>query len=385
MKKKILQICAIELSVHALLKPLLIESQQHGYEVHVACTDEGGFESLRQQGFIMHNIKIDRNINVKGNIQSIKQLVKLMKREQFDIVHVHTPIAALLGRVAAKLAGMKNIIYTAHGFYFHDEMLPKQYKFYYSIEKYSAKFLTDWLLLQSKEDYELSVKDNFKSKDKILHLSNGVDIWNKFHPSKIDKTKQEIVQSIPNLTVHENDIVFSFIGRLVEEKGIFELVEAFNNLRTKYSNIKLIVIGDLPKSERDHETYNKLKDLLGSSDIYPLGFRKDIPHLMHISSVFILPSYREGLPRSIIEAMALHKPIIATNIRGCREEVFPNENGYLVEKQNVKSLQIAMEQFIQKPFLINQYGERSRKIAENLFDEKKVLKKQIKLFNNLSS
>lgn len=383
MKKKILQICAIELSVHALLKPLLLESQRHGYEVHVACTNEGGFDSLMAQGFIMHDINIDRSINLKGNLRSVKMLASLMRKEKFDIVHVHTPIAALLGRAAAKLAGMKNIIYTAHGYYFHDEMSPKQYKFYYNIEKYSAKFMTDWLLLQSKEDYELSINDKFKSNDKIIHLSNGVDIWNKFNLEVIPNTTKDIANTIPGLQIQKGDIVFSFIGRLVKEKGVFELINAFTQLREKHKNIKLLIIGDLPPSERDIETYEKLQRLLSAEDIYAVGFRKDIPQLMKLSSVFILPSYREGLPRSIIEAMALEKPIIATNIRGCREEVFDNVNGYLVEKENSQSLKLAMEKFIQQPELIEIFGQKSREIVEELFDEQKVIQKQIELFAKL--
>ena len=124
-------------------------------------------------------------------------------------------------------------------------------------------------------------------------------------------------------------------------------------------------------------------DDLKHPNIRYLGFRSDIPMIMKSSDVFVLPSYREGLPRSIIEAMAMEKPIIATDIRGCREEVFPQENGLLVEKANVDELYDAMLHLIQNPQLVEQYGKRSRKIVEELFDEEKVLGKQIELFNSL--
>ena len=382
-KGKILQVCAIDLSVDALLKPLILKSMEEGYIVHNACTDTGRFEKLRKEGLTMIDVKIDRKISPISNIKSIMRLYQLMKKEKYDIVHVHTPIAALLGRIAAKMAGIKHIIYTAHGFYFHDEMPSFQYKLFYNIEKYAARFLTDWLLLQSKEDYELSLRDKFLCEDRIIHLSNGVDIHNKFNPHLISEdTKVNIKKE---LGINSNDIVFAFIGRLVREKGIFELLEAFIQLTKRYDKVKLLLIGDLLKSERDQESYYKIKKMLSYPGVIHLGFRKDIAELLSISDVFVLPSYREGLPRSIIEAMAMSKPIIASNIRGCREEVFHNENGYLVNRGSSKSLYDAMESLVIDERKRVEFGNKSRLIAEQLFDEEKVIRKQINLFDSLMS
>ncbi|WP_252502002.1 glycosyltransferase family 4 protein [Sporosarcina sp. Marseille-Q4943] len=382
-KKKILQVCAIDASVYSLLKPLIIRSMDKGYEVHNACTNTGRFESLESQGLTMVDIPIDRRIHPVKNLKSIWKLYRLMKIEKYDIVHVHTPIAALLGRIAAKLAGIQNIIYTAHGFYFHEEMSKRKYRLFFNIEKYAAKWMTDWLLLQSKEDYELALKNNFKTPAKTIHLSNGVDIWNKFNPEKI--LLSEINELTRELNLTESDIVFSFIGRLVKEKGIFELIEAFKRVVEKYPQCKLIIIGVLPTSERDQESYKRLSEQLVHPNIQAIGYRKDIPQLMAISDTFILPSHREGLPRSIIEAMAMAKPIIATNIRGCREEVFPDENGILFEKGNIDSLEGAMSLLAANESLRLRYSLRSRELVEELFDEEKVLTKQIQLFNRITS
>lgn len=382
-KKKILQVCAVDWSIDALLKPLIHKSMEEGYEVHNVCTDTGKFKELRSEGFTMFNISIDRQIHPLKNLQSIYRLYKLMKKEKYDIVHVHTPIAALLGRVAAKFAGMKNIVYTAHGFYFHEEMSKKQYKLFFNIEKYAARWMTDWLLLQSKEDYELSLESKFKAGDRTIHLSNGVDIWNKFHADTV--TDEEISRFHIENQVSSDDFVFSFTGRLVKEKGIFELVQAFKSLSPEYPNAKLVLVGGLLESERDHGSYQELMNDLDHPAIRYLGFRKDIPTVMKASDTFILPSYREGLPRSIIEAMAMGKPIIATNIRGCREEVFPGENGFLVEKENALELEKAMISMLENPGFVSKYGKRSREIVEDLFDEEKVLAKQIQLFDELTN
>lgn len=383
-QKKILQVCAIDLSVEALLKPLIQRSMKEGYEVHNACTDTGTgrFERLEKEGLTMINIPIDRAISPVKNLKSIYALYKLMKKEKYDIVHVHTPIAALLGRIAAKLAGVKHIIYTAHGFYFHEEMPKNQYKLFYNIEKYAARFLTDWLLLQSKEDYELALKDSFLPKERTIHLSNGVNITNKFNINSFSPNQLKELRK--DLDLGEEDFVFTFIGRLVREKGIFELLDAFTKLNSENKNVKLLLIGGLLESERDQESYRRLNDYLKHNDIHHLGFRKDIPELLAVSNTFVLPSYREGLPRSIIEAMAMEKPVIATNIRGCREEVFDGENGLLVKKGSSESLFEAMRKISSNPDLEIKFGRKSRIIAEELFDEEKVLRKQLQLFKELS-
>lgn len=380
---KILQLCSIDVSVDALLKPLILKSMDEGHEVHNACTDTGRFKQLEQEGLTMININIARKIDPIKNIKSVLSLYKLMKKEKYDVVHVHTPVAALLGRIAAKLARVPHIIYTAHGFYFHEEMSPKQYKFYYLIEKYAARFLTDWLLLQSKEDYELSVEEKFLPENKIIHLSNGVDVRTRFN---LELYNSDFLDKKRNkLGLSENDFVFSFIGRLVKEKGIFELLEAFFRIYLENHNVKLLLIGGILESERDQQSYQKLEKLLNNENILQLGFRDDIPELLGISDVFVLPSYREGLPRSIIEAMAMEKPIIASNIRGCREEVFEDVNGILVEKESTESLYDAMNRLYNDKSLVQKMGKESRKIATELFNEEKVLEKQIKLFERLSS
>jgi glycosyltransferase involved in cell wall biosynthesis len=240
--------------------------------------------------------------------------------------------------------------------------------------------MTDWLLLQSKEDYELSVENKFLSPSKIIHLSNGVDLKNIFDPAQIGKDEKNGLRE--ELKIQNDDIVFSFIGRLVEEKGVIELLNAFGELKQRYSNIKLLLIGDLPESERDVTAINEIKRLMDQEGVCSLGFRNDINQLLTLSDVFVLPSYREGLPRSIIEAMAMENAIIATNIRGCREQVF-KDNGILVERRSSKQLVNAMETMVKDPEAVKRMGSASREIALELFNEEKVLEKQMELFGEL--
>ncbi|MGE6368786.1 glycosyltransferase family 4 protein [Planococcus kocurii] len=380
LKPKILQLSAIDVSIETLMIPLINKLSEKGFDVICVCKDTGKFEYLNSLGLKMHDINIPRTVHPLKITKAIYYIYKHLKSERYDIIHVHTPIASVIARVAAKLANQKNVIYTAHGYYFHDEMKKIPYKIVYAVEKFSAKYLTDYLLLQSREDYELSINKKFKKKDKIIHLSNGVDIWNNF---KLSNFKQEELDEINDeLKIHDS-FVFTFVGRLVKEKGIFELIKAFKKVFETHKNAKLLLVGGFIESERDTESYEKLKKEILHPGIIFLGYRKDIAKLMAVSNVFVLPSHREGLPRSIIEAMAVEKAVIATNIRGCREEVIHGENGYLFEKGNVTILTEYMENLISNPPLALEFGIKGREFVEQNFDEEKVLAKQIDLFNEI--
>lgn len=381
MRKKVLQICAVATSVDKQLKPLIEASISQGFEVHIACSKDNNFNQLVAQGYEMFEVNISRKVDFKKNLLSIWHLYKLMKKNKYDIVHVHTPVAAILGRIAAKLAGVKNIVYTAHGYFFHEEMSKLKYCFYYFLEKFFARFFTDYLLLQSKEDYELSIKKHFKQKEKTIHLGNGVDIKQKFNLKVIN---QEPLKNLRDeFNILSDDLIISFVGRLVREKGVIELVESFQELNKEKKNMKLLLIGEVLESERDQFLKNKLGEWQEDKNIVFTGARNDINLLLALSDFFVLPSYREGLPRSIIEAMAMENPIIATNIRGCREEVQHGENGFLIETKNKIELQFFMKKLLDDRNLRKSMGEVSRQIVEKEYDEKKSLNKQIKLFNTL--
>ena len=164
-------------------------------------------------------------------------MVKLFKQIKPDIVHVHTPIAAVLGRIAAKIAGVPTIIYTAHGFYFHEGMSLKTYKFYFNIEKFIGKYFTDYIFTQSKEDYHTAIKITFKKskQSNYLHISNGIDIDNQFNFELINKDNLTNIKQ--ELEIKDGDIVVTFIGRLVKEKGILDLLDSYNKLSSKILSI----------------------------------------------------------------------------------------------------------------------------------------------------
>lgn len=374
---KILQVTAVDFTVKKFLLPLVDDLESKGYEVHVACNVDEIGQQLRNEEYEIKHIPFSRNFNLFNHIKSLFKLISLIKTEKYDIIHSHTPVASLIARLAAKIMNVPLNVYTAHGFYFHENMKPTIYKIAYSLEKIWSKFFTDYLFFQSKEDYELAVRNQFNKSDRLIHINNGVS-GEKFNPDNYDRN---LIRKNLNL---QGKKVILFVGRLVEEKGIRELLNAFEILSSRHKDLSLLLVGGGVTGDRDglspQQIVNKMSDST-KQNIHLLGLRDDIPEIIAASDVFTLPSYREGLPRSIIEAMAMGKPIVATDIRGCREEVFEGVNGFLCEAKNAESLADSLDLLLIDEEKIKNYGIQSRRIFLEEFEEQKVIDRQLNIFN----
>lgn len=383
--KKILQIASVDFTVKKLLLPLVNRLLEEGYHVDISCAEGEYTKELEKKGYNFRYINAVRKINVKSNIKTMLQLYRIMKENKYDIVHTHTPVVSVLARVAAKLAGVKCVIYTAHGFYFHDDMSKLKYKFYVTIEKVIGKYFTDYIFTQSYEDYLTALNKRFTTKDRLVCISNGIDI-ERFSENNVKVNRNEIRQA---LDIPVNSKVIGFTGRLVKEKGIIDLLEAFKLIITEFNDVFLVIIGDTIAGDRDLETKNKIKMLLEDSLIREkvrcLGLREDIPEILNSVDIFSLPSYREGMPRSIIEAMAMGKPIIATDIRGCREEVTDNYNGFLVGVNSPSEIYESIKVLLTDNNLFQKFSMNSIKRAHELYDERKVLDKQLEIMNMITT
>jgi glycosyltransferase involved in cell wall biosynthesis len=349
-----------------------------GYKTYGICSSGENWHDIEKDGVELIEVEIKRSVSL-SHIKAIIQMYKALKSINPDIVHVHTPVAALLGRIAAKMARVPNIVYTAHGFYFHENMHPLLYCLIYWIEKIMAKFFTDIIFTQSEEDAKTAIEGKFLSENRIVCISNGVDVEGKFNPANINI--EEINEIRKSLGISEDKIVVSFVGRIVKEKGILDLLEAFTQINK--SNVKLLIIGSKYQGDRDRDTISRLKIYESHPNIVFTGKRDDIHNLLYISDIFCLPSYREGMPRSIIEAMAMENAIIATNIRGSREEVINGYNGFLVPLADPASIRDKLEVLLENKELRDSMRKHSRLRAEDLYNEKKVVKKQIDIFSQL--
>src|SRR5699024_12845848 len=161
-----------DITMNGVIGNLNKEAIEAGYEVHGVCTVSKYREKIESQGLIVHDVKIDRAISIKSNVKSVIKLIRVFKKINPDIVHVHTPVAAVLVRIAAIITGVPNIIYTAHGFYFHENMTKNEYLLFFYIEKYIGHFFTVYIFSQCQEDYELAKKFKFKKNNRYLYIGN---------------------------------------------------------------------------------------------------------------------------------------------------------------------------------------------------------------------
>jgi lipopolysaccharide/colanic/teichoic acid biosynthesis glycosyltransferase len=377
---KILQLTAADVTVSKLLLPLIDRLAREGYQVHIACSNGDYVPGFRERGYVVHPIAIERRVSPASNLRSLWRLYCLMKRERFDIVHVHTPVAAVLGRLAARAARVPVVIYTAHGFYFHDGMSPRIRRLVIMLEKALGR-VTDLVFTQSGEDAATALKEGICREEKLLCIGNGVDVGRFTSRAGPDGARGR-------LGLAEKDRVVGFVGRIVSEKGVLELIEAMPPVIRDIPAARLLVVGDTLASDRDGGAKQAVSRLLGRNGLGPqvvfTGLIENIPEVMSAIDVFVLPSHREGMPRTIIEAMASGKPVVATNIRGCREEVVPDSTGLLVPTKDPAALAEAITTILSDTELARRMGENGRRRALELFDERLVLDKQVKAYARIA-
>lgn len=370
---KILKVCAIDSTAWILLRNQMLAMRDRGWEVHLACSDGPNMPRLREDGFATHAIPIARNTDLASHLKAILALTRLIRQQRFDVVHVHTPVASLIGRVAAKLAGVPLVVYTAHGFYFHDEMPGPQRTRHVLLERAFGK-LTDHLFTQSAEDAETAVREGIMPAGAVTAIGNGVLIerFQAVPPAEVAGWRER-------LGLPESALVVGIVGRVVEEKGYREYFEAAKAVLEKHPDVAFVVVGSAIAGDRD-TFQEQIAQLLDADPqlkarVFFTGFTEEIPALMNLMDIFTLPSYREGMPRSIIEAMAAGKPVVATNIRGCREEVVDGETGYLVPLKDAATLADRLKRLIEDPELRARQGEAGRKRAEAMFHEHMVIER----------
>ncbi len=337
--KKVLYVTTVSRTVNAFLVPHIHMLLDEGYQVDIATSiDKPIEESLKNRGVDVFNIPFARNPLHPGNLTAFKELIKIQNQKQYDIVHVHTPVASLFGRLLKLRYPKLKTIYTAHGYHFLKGGPKVGWLLYYPIEKVMAK-LTDVTITINQEDYDITVK---KLKPKKVYHMNGVGLdlsHYKILPEEENQRKRQ------ELGLAEDDFVIIMIAELNENKNQIQLIKAMELLKDKYPNTKALLVGEGPKlSELQKEV--ELRGL--KKQIQFLGFRTDVTELINVSNIGVLLSYREGLPRNLMELMACGRQMIGTNIRGCRDIICDDTVGCLVEVRDDRFLAHEIERLYLK-------------------------------------
>jgi glycosyltransferase involved in cell wall biosynthesis len=360
MPKKLIRITTIPLSLEKLLEGQLSYMNQY-YEVTAVAAEKERLEKYGEKNKVnTFWVEMTRAITPVQDIKAVWKLYKFFKKENPEIVHTHTPKAGIVGMLAAKLAGVPLRLHTVAGLPLMETTGTKR-KILDQVEKFTYKLATK-VYPNSRGLKDIILKEGFATEDKLKVLgkgsSNGIDT-RYFDPFQFDTTQKKNKRE--SLGIPHDDFVFIFIGRLVSEKGINELVEAFNNLQAENQNISLLLVGPFEK-ELDPLKDETFKTIQQHEKIFTTGYQEDVRPYLAVSNALTFPSYREGFPNVVMQAGAMNLPAIVSNINGCNEIIVEGINGVIIPVKDTSALITAMKLFVEN----KNYTER---LSSNARDE----------------
>jgi len=337
---------------------LIKEIKKRGYEVIVTGPNLEGIENIRELGARFEEIPLDKSgINIVKDMKYMYKLLKFLKKEQPEVTLAYTIKPVIYGSIAAKIVKVKNInsMITGVGYVFTaNNIKAKTMRFFVSMLYKISFFFSDTVIFQNKDDQEEFVHRKLLNKNKSK-LVNGSGVnMNNFTPK--DYPKQ---------------LTFFMLSRILKNKGVREYLTAAKKVKNKHPHVKFILLGAL-ENMQDSLSMDDLTPYIDEGIIEYFGETNDVTKYYEKSSVFVLPSYREGTPRTVLEAMAMARPIITTDAPGCRETVESGENGFTIPIKNCEELEKKMNWFIENHHLIPKMGEKSYELCKRKFDVKKV-------------
>lgn len=302
-------------------KPSLEIAKEMNYEVYLGVNrkePEGIPNELNVHLYDSHTYR--SLFDVKSNYIALRNLMTLLKKEDVDVIHCNTPVGGVIGRLGGNLARTRKIIYTAHGFHFYKGAPFFNKTVLKLAEKIMARY-TDAIITMNEEDFVAAKKFRLRNNGKIYYVPGvGIDT-EEFFEIKVDKKKYR-----KKFCLSEDDIVLISSGDLINRKNFETAIRAISSVQK--SNIHLLICGEGPEKE----TLQKLSKELGiENQIHFLGFREDLKYLLTISDIFLFTSKQEGLPRSLMEAMAVGLPCIVSKIRGNVDLIVDGYGGYLLD------------------------------------------------------
>lgn len=352
--------------------PIAIEALKQGHEVHILAQDTGKMAYLESLGLIAHSISLERGS--MNPFQAFKLLIDLknkLKNIQPNLVHLVTIKPVLIGGIGAIWAKVPSIVYAISGlgFIFTNTMLKAKILRLGIIPLYrlalSAKNKT--VIVQNLDDLRiLRQYVAIPESQTVLIPGSGVNL------------EQFNIQLLPL----ENKTVL-MACRLLADKGVYEFHKSALLLRAKYPDVRFVLVGGIDPDNPASLTEQELNEWVQKGDLEWWGHQSNMPEILSQATVIVLPSYREGMPKVLLEAQALGRPIVTTDVPGCREAIENGKTGFLVKVKNSQSLADAIEKLINNDELCLEFSHNARVLAEQKFDIKQVVNTHIHIYEKL--
>ncbi|MDG4949893.1 glycosyltransferase family 4 protein [Weeksellaceae bacterium KMM 9724] len=356
-KPKLIRVTTVPISLDKLLEGQL-KFMSETYEVIAVSSPENNYlkQIAEREGVAFHPIPLTRAITPIQDFKSLWEMYRFLKKEKPQIIHSHTPKAGTISMLAAKMAGVPIRLHTVAGLPLMEATGLKR-KLLNTVEKITYWAATK-VLPNSEGLKEIILKEGFTKNEK-LHVigkgsSNGIDT-SYFDPNLFnDETKHKLRES---LNIRKQDFVFVFVGRVVKDKGIVELVNAFKAINAE--NIKLLLVGTF-EHELDPLPQEIISEIENSPHIILTGWQKDVRPYLAISDALTFPSYREGFPNVVMQAGAMGLPAIVSNINGCNEIIHHHENGLIIPVKDKIRLEQAMLNLLKDHTLYHNLKSQTR-------------------------
>ncbi|SDL11311.1 Glycosyltransferase involved in cell wall bisynthesis [Salinimicrobium catena] len=367
---KLIRVTTVPLSLEKLLEGQLNFMQDH-YRVTAVASDEKKLKKLGETIKVdTFSVEMTREITPDKDLKAVWRLYRFFKKEKPLIVHTHTPKAGIAGMLAAKMAGVPIRLHTVAGLPLL-EAKGMTRKILEVVEKLTYASATR-VYPNSQKIHQFLVQEKFAPADKLKVIgkgsSNGIDTAH-FDPAIF--TEEASREQRKSLGIPEEDVVVVFVGRLVKDKGINELVEAFEPLNQMHPQTSLLLVGPF-EQELDPVKETTLQKIKSHSKIFEVGFQDDVRPFFACSDVLAFPSYREGFPNVVMQAGAMGLPAIVTDINGCNEIIEEDKNGTLIPVRDKNALLKAMKELVANDFKREKLSRLSRITIKENYERKGV-------------
>ena len=371
MKKKLLFVVNVDWFFISHRLPIALRALEQGYEVHIAANFTNKKKFLESKGLIVHSLSISRS---KGNPLSLFslffQLISLFQSIKPQIIHLVTIKPVLIGGIVARIMKVPGVVIaiTGLGSTFLD------YRFKGVIRRKLIIFLYKLALKNKNLKIIFQNKDDYVSLIQAVGLDEGQISLIKGSGVNLSEFKSE---QLP----FNNYVIMA--SRLLKDKGVYEFIEAAKILKNLNNNITCVLVGSIDQGNPSSISMREIEKWVNLNFIEYWGHSNDMGNILAKADLVVLPSYREGFPKVLMEAAAKGRPVITSDVPGCRDAIEPGITGVLVPSKDFSKLANAINHLMSDPKLLTDMGKRGRKLAENNFCESKVVKDHMSIYDEL--